>query len=410
MPTRYWNVVALVMMLASLCLPCDRTAEAMSLADPVPIRLAILRTASWEQCPGQADKTRRCPTVAVDFGAAIPPALETEITTQTDAIWTAQSIDLTSHVVTQLPIRAARTRQGLTGLVLLVFDETLAAALDPAKNLITVAYARLPNPTVVSNGPAEQDEDVGLLVDADDPDDPDLLFSGKLKAQHESSPMFSFEARLRKTWFQRRNEWGFLGEVIAEQQTNTDPDSVTIGSTYARVVQSLRGKINALPFAGEFSRSDPTTRGWISGADFHWNLLPTQAAMVAVNVIIGAAFGNNLANAISDGGSGAIARGKFGTEAWTRWERVLGFKRATAIAKWTVLAPAEAEIDPERLDASGEATLTTRARHRIEADFELGFTSRFALVVQYRQGPLPPAFEEMKPTVGVSLSYKADFR
>jgi hypothetical protein len=408
------RVSKILLLVATLLIGCppvsDAAAGAAALADPVPIRLAKLNPANWQQCPGQSDINVRCPTLAVDFGQTIPPSLQVEITTKSDSIWKAQSLDLASATLSQVPVLGASVRQNLTGLVFLVFDMTFAPILDPAKNLITVTYARLPTPTVISQGPVEQDEDVGVLVDAEDPDDPDLLFSGKVTATHESSPKFSFEARLRKTWFQRRNEWGILGEVVAEEQGDVDPDSITIGSTYARVIQPLRGKIDALPFAGEFARDDPKTKGWITGADFRWNALPTQAGLIAVNLLAGAAVGNNLTNAISTEGSGGVVRGKFGAEAWTRWERLLGFKKATFIAEWTVLALGKPEIDPERLDASGMATLTKRARHRFKADLELGFTSRFAFVIQYRQGPLPPAFEQVKPTVSINLSYKADFR
>lgn len=399
-------------------LPAFASAAGSRAADPLPQRLVVRAPSLGEPCPAAPAAAPapgpKCATLVAVFEEAIPSAQELAITgaaAMATHVWSAQTRDLKTNIVSPLPIVWASTKLGLTGLVFLVLDPSVQAdAVDSKTHFLTVTYLGPPNPTEITTGPSQPDESTGALVDAEDPDDADLLFSGKVAATKGDATKFNFEARIRKEWFVGRNEWGGLAEVVAKEQQDADPDSIKVGLSYERVIQRLRGKISALPLSGEFSRDEPRTKGFVASGDFIWNALPTQAGTVAVDVVLGAAVGNNFKNAISDEGSGRLGRGKVGVQAWTRWDGLLGFEKVTLSGTWTMLALMQPEIDPERLDGAGLATLTKRSRHRFTADLALGFTSRLALGIEYRQGPLPPAFEKIEPSVGISLVYKADWR
>jgi hypothetical protein len=393
-----------------------RPAPASSADDPLPQRLVVRRPALWEACPTTPPATppTRCATLVVDFEAALSSTQQAAITGPAaiaGGVWFVQSTDVTTKAATPLAVVEAKVRPQLTGFVLLVLAPSVTAtAVDTTTHLITLNYLGPPNPTAISAGPQSPDDDVGALVDADDPDDPDLLFSGKVQAVDGEAPKFTVEARIRKGWFVGRNDLGGLVEIVAEEQQNADPDSITLAFSYRRVIQPLRGMVSALPISGEFSRDDPRTTGVITAADFVWNALPTQAGVVAAEVVAGLALGENLKNAISDSGSGSVQRLKLGVQAWSRWEGLFGLEQVVLSGAWTMLSLRKAEIDPERPDENEAPTLTRRARHRVTADLEFGFTSRFALAVQYRQGPLPPAFEKVSPSVAFTITYKADWR
>jgi hypothetical protein len=392
------------------------SSAAAAIGDPVPTNIAVRRQAAWENCrpPSQQQK---CATLIVAFGAAIPDDLSKRIlgsTATTLAMWEVRVLDISSHAIQTPRIVEAKAAPGVKGLVLLVLDDGVtAAAIDPATHTLVLTYFASERPVVLSmTGETAEDGAGGLLIDPEDPDDPDLYFAGKAKGAKGKSGVFSIEARLRRDWVKGTNEFGGSIEITAEEQGDVDPDSITAGFSWARQLSNARRGLGlaALPVAGEFSRDDPKTKGFVSTWDLTWTIVPTAGKTAELDLLFGTEVGRNFTNAINEDGSGALARGKLGLHGYLRFDRALGFHSITVDASWLARLLAKPEIDHDRLDASDDPTLTRRARHRVVVDIAFKLNERFGLALQIRGGPLPPAFEKVRRSIAASFVYKADWR
>jgi hypothetical protein len=393
-------------------------ANAAPAGDPAPVGLSVRRQAAWELCPASsgAPAGQKCPTLIVDFDAKLVDPFLGRITGPTaisGRVWSVTSTEIAGRTTTTLNVIEAKPIVGLNGLVLLVLDaRTPPDEVNLATHLLTTTFFDSTPPVVLSTTAAAPEEGAGRLMDAEDPDDADLYFAGTVTAIKDKSDLFSVEARLRRNWAFGKNEWGGIIEITAEEQDNIDPDSITLGLSYGRVLSNRRRALTfaALPFGGEFSRDDPKTRGILTAGAATWTVVPTVRGTFALDLIAGYELGNNLANAISDEGSGAVVRGKAGVDAYLRWDKKLGFHRITITGSLLVRMLAKPEIDPDRPDEDENPTLTKRARHRAMFDVNFEMNKRFALALQVRSGPLPPAFEHVNPSIAASLVYKADWR
>jgi hypothetical protein len=396
-------------------------ASAATPADPVPRTFSMRRAEAWEPCPAAgtppaAPTGKKCPTLIVDFGEAIPDPLLARITGPDAAasrVWDLSALDGSTRMNVPIRVVDVRSRPQASGLVLLVLDEATApAVIDLNTHVLVLTYFLSDRPVVLSTTAETLDTEGGLLVDANDPDDADIYFAGKAKGIKGQGAVFSLEARLRREWSAGRHELGGIVEIVSEEEGDIDPDSITTALSYGRVLSSGPHalKLAARPFGGEFSRDEAGTRGMISSGDLIWTVVPTLAETVALDLVAGAELGTNFANAATQNGSGFLARGKIGLQGYMRWDRKFGIQRITLNGTWLVRLLGQPETDPERRDASGDPTLTKRARHRIAADLTLAVNRRVGLAIQIRGGSLPPAFERVRPSITASLTYKADWR
>jgi len=406
--------VTLVALALGIALPASTEAA----SDPAPTTLSVRRQAAWEACPASPTVStgQKCPTLVVDFGAAIVEPLLGRITGAkaiATNVWAVSSLDISTRTATTHQVVEAKTIPTLTGLVLLVLDPaTSAEHLDLKTHALVMTFYDSNPPVTISTTATEPEEVGGRLVDAEDPDDADVYFAGRAKGARGKAGVFSLEARLRREWTKGNNEWGGIVEVTAEEQGDIDPDSITGGLSFARMLSNRQRAVRfaAMLVGGEFSRDDPRTKGFLSSGQTTWTVVPTVGGRFAVDLLAGYEVGHNFANAISAKGSGLVARATVGVDSYLRWDKRLGFNRITVTGSVLMRLLGRAEIDPDRPDGSDNPTLTKRTRHRAELDLNFGVNERFGLAIQIRSGPLPPAFEHVNRSIAASLVYKADWR
>jgi hypothetical protein len=295
------------------------------------------------------------------------------------------------------------------------------AWLDTATHTISVTFLRSSNlARAVSTPTAAVPSAVstGAFRAAATAQAADLYFSGQITATSHAKPKYSFEAKLQDDWELPGNSGhlGYLAEVAADEGTDADPDRISAGVKYRRVLDSRpRGAIlQVQPVAGEFARKAPRTTTILSTAHVEHVLVPTTGsakALLAVLVLGGLEIGNNSSNAIDkDSGSGSVARVRVAANPFVVLKPAKGpFQSLKGSAFWDVRFLASEEIDPGELDDNQQPTLTRRARQYLKLDFDLGLNDLVSLTLQHRWGYLPPAYQKVNPTVTLSLTFKGQW-
>jgi hypothetical protein len=242
----------------------------------------------------------------------------------------------------------------------------------------------------------------------------DVYFSGKITGTAGDTPKYSFEAKLQNDWElpRHRGALGYLAEVAADAGTKADPDRISVGVTYRRVIDPRpRGTIlHVQPLAGEFSRNAPRTTTMLTTAQVEHVLVPTTgspAARFAMVIFGGTEIGTNRSNAIDkEHGSGFVRRLRVAANPFLLLQGKGPFKAVKASAFWDVRFLTSEEIDPGERDALGLPTLTKRTRQHLKIDLDLAVNRFVSLTLQHRGGYLPPTYKKVTPTITVSLTFK----
>jgi len=246
----------------------------------------------------------------------------------------------------------------------------------------------------------------------------DIYFSGKITGTLHAKPKYSFEAKLQNDWELPNNtgHLGYLAEVAADEGTDADPDRISAGVKYRRVLDPRpRGLIlQVQPVAGEFARKAPRTTTILTTANVEHVLVPTTGsakARWAAVVFGGIEIGNNLSNAIDKGnGSGVVARIRVAASPYVVLKPAKGpFKSLKGSAFWDARLLLNEEIDPGELDSRQQPTLTRRARQFLKVDVDLGVNDFVSLTLQHRWGYLPPTYKKVNPTITLSLTFKGQW-
>ena len=334
--------------------------------------------------------------------------------------WLIQSLDNATGTTRNLDVESVTVDSTLPVLMLQLapVDSTW---LDTGSHTISVTFLRSSNlARAVSTPTAAAPSSVspGAFRAAPSAQAADVYFSGKITAAGHAQPIYSFEAKLQNDWELRGNagHLGYLAEVAADESTtNVDPDRISAGVKYRRVLDSRsRGLIlQAQPIAGEFSRKAPRTTTILTTAHVEHVLVPTTGsanARWAAVVLGGVEVGNNSSNAIDkENGSGLVARFRVAANPYIVSKPAKLFKSLKGSIFWDVRFLASEEIDPGRLDGSGQPTLTRRPRQNLKADFDLGLTELVSLTLQHRWGYLPPTYNKVNPTFTLSLTFKGQW-
>ena len=334
--------------------------------------------------------------------------------------WLVQSLETATGATRNLEVEEVTVDPTLPVLTLKLATVD-PAWLDTATHSISVTFLRSSNlARAVSTPTAAAPSAVspGAFRAAATAQAADVYFSGKISATSHAKPRFSFEAKLQDDWELpgNRGHLGYLAEVAADEGDNVDPDRISAGVKYRRVLDSRpRGLIlQVQPVAGEFARKAPRTTTMLTTAHVEHVLVPTTGtpkARAAVIVLGGVEIGSNLANAINKGdGSGAVFRVRVAANPYLVLKPDKGpFKNLKASAFWDVRFLTREEIDPGELDARQQPTLTRRTRQHLKVDVDLGLNDFVSLTVQHRSGYLPPAYKKVTPTVTVSLTFKGQW-
>ncbi len=335
--------------------------------------------------------------------------------------WLVQSLEIATGVTRNLEVENVAVDSTLPALTL-----TLAAIdpawLDTATHTISVTFLRSSNlaravsmPTAAAPAAIAS----GAFRAAPTAQAADVYFSGKITATGHAQPKYSFEAKIQNDWELPRNTGhvGYLAEVAADESTtNVDPDRISVGAKYRRVVDPRpRGLIlQVQPIAGEFSRKAPRTTTVLATAHMEHVLVPTTGSATArwaAIVLGGVELGNNSANTIDkEHGSGLVARLHVAANPYVIFKPTNGvFKSLKGAAFWDARFLASDEIDPGRPDSRQQPTLTRRPRQYLKVDFDLGLTDMVSLTLQHRWGYLPPTYKKVNPTVSLSLTFKGQW-
>jgi hypothetical protein len=331
--------------------------------------------------------------------------------------WLVISLESKSGLTRTLTVVDVTVHQGLNAVTLKLDSAIDVEWLNDATHVITVTYLRSPSlPRAIWPAPASATggKSGSLFAAVPTVQAADVSFSGKITAVDAAKPKYSFEAKVKKDWNLggNRGALGFNAEVYADDETNADPDRITVGSTYRRILDSRpHGSIlHVQPIAGEFGRKTPRTKGLLTTAAVEHVLLPTTGpghAQAAILVYGGVELGSNFANAISKDGSGTVARVRVGANPYAVFKLPHGpFKVFKASGQWDARFLGNEEIDPGRLDAAKLPTLTRRARQFLKIDFDIAVNDFVSLTVQHRQGYLPPTYKKVSPTLVLSLTFK----
>ena len=334
--------------------------------------------------------------------------------------WLVQSLEIATGATRNLDVERVIVDPALPVLTLQLAPVD-SMWLDTVTHTISVTFLRSANlARVVSMPTAAAPTTVapGAFRAAPSAQAADVYFSGKITAAGHAQTKYSFEATLQNDWELRGNagHLGYRAEVFADESTtNVDPDRISAGVKYRRVLDSRsRGLILQFqPIAGEFSRKAPRTTTILTTAHVEHVLVPTTgsaAARGAAVVFGGVELGSNSSNAIDkENGSGLVARFRVAANPYVVLKPAKVFKSLKGSVFWDARFLASEEIDPGRLDSHGQPTLTRRPRQNVKADFDLGLTELVSLTLQYRWGYLPPTYKKVNPTFTLSLTFKGQW-
>lgn len=330
--------------------------------------------------------------------------------------WAVQSVETATGATRTLEVEdviADRTLPVLT-LKLAPVEGTW---LDTATHTVSVTFLRSTNlaravsaPTPSAPGAVKE----STFAAAPSVQLADIYFSGKITGTAGAKPKFSFEAKLTNDWQLPAHDatFGYLIEVAADEGTNADPDRISAGTTYHRVMDRRpRGLIlHVQPVAAEFTRNTPRTTNVLTTAQVEHVLVPTigsPAARLAIIVLGGVEIGNNLANAVSkDDGSGFVGRARIATNPFVVFKTTRFLQSVKASAFWDVRFLINEEIDPAELDDGNQPTFTNRTRQHLKIDLDLAVNNFVSLTLQHRNGYLPPSYKKVRPTISLSLTFK----
>jgi hypothetical protein len=359
-------------------------------------------------------------TIELMLAARPNPALTGELQRTPFARgWLIQSLENATGAIRNLDVDSVTVDSTLPVLTLQLAPVDIAW-LDTGTHTISVTFLRSSNlARAVSTPTAAAPSTVspGAFRAAPSAQAADVYFSGKITAAGHAQPKYSFEAKLQNDWELRGNagHLGYLAEIAADESTNVDPDRISAGVTYRRVLDSrARGLIlQVQPIAGEFSRNAPRTTTILTTAHVEHVLVPTTGSATArwaAVVLGGVEVGNNSSNAIDrENGSGLVARFRVAANPYVVLKPAKVFKSLKGSIFWDARFLASEEIDPGRLDPGGQPTLTRRPRQNLKGDFDLGVTELVSLTLQYRWGYLPPTYNKVNPTFSLSLTFKGQW-
>jgi hypothetical protein len=369
----------------------------------------------------QMDVRRSTGTIELLLAARPNPALTAALQQAPFARgWLVQSLESATGAMRNLEVESITVDSTLPVLSLKLASGD-PAWLDTATHVISVTFLRSSNlaravSTPTAAGPSAVSS--GAFRAVATAQAADVYFSGKITATSDAKPRFSFEAKLQDDWELpgNRGHLGYLAEVAADEATNADPDRISAGVKYRRVLDSRpRGLIlQVQPVAGELARKAPRTTTILSTAQVEHVLVPTTGsakARWAVVVLGGVEIGNNSSNAIDkDDGSGFVARVRVAANPFVVLKPAKGpFKSFKGSVVWDARFLANEEIDPGELDDNQQPTLTRRARQHVKVDFDLGLNDFVSLTLQHRGGYLPPAYKKVNPTITLSLTFKGQW-
>jgi hypothetical protein len=336
-----------------------------------------------------------------------------------DRGWLVQSLEIASGATRNLRVEAVAVDPALPVLTLTVAPAD-AAWLEAATHTVSVTFLRSANLARAVSTPtpaAPSGVSPGAFRAAPTVQAADIYFSGKITAAGSAKPKYSFEAKVQDDWnLGNKGHLGYLAEIAADEATDADPDRINAGVKYRRVLDPRPRAVilQVQPISGEFGRKSPRTTTILSIAQVEHVLLPTTGspkARAAVLVIGGVEIGNNLSNAINkDDGSGFVARIRVAANPYVVLKPAKGpFKTLKGSAMWDARFLANEEIDPGRLDAAKQPTLTQRPRQYLKADFDLAVNDYVSLTLQHRWGYLPPTYKKVNPTFTLSLTFKGQW-
>ncbi len=334
--------------------------------------------------------------------------------------WLVQSLETATGAVRILEVENVTVDSTLPVLTL-----KLAAVdpawLDTASHTISVTFLRSANLARAVSAPtaaAPSAVSSGAFKAAVTAQAADVYFSGRITGTLNAKPKYAFEAKLQNDWELPNNSGhlGYLADVAADEGTDADPDRISAGVKYRRVVDSRpRGVIlQVQPVAGEFGRKAPRSTTMLTTAQVEHVLVPTTGsakARWAVVVFGGVETGKNFSNAIDkDNGSGFVGRIRIAANPFVVLKPAKGlFKSLKGSAFWDARFLLNEEIDPGELDSRQQPTLTRRTRQYLKVDVDLGLNDFVSLTVQHRWGYLPPTYKKVNPTVTLSLTFKGQW-
>ena len=330
--------------------------------------------------------------------------------------WAVQSIEAATGASRSLEVQDVIV-DGSLPVLTLKLAPVEGAWLDTVSHTISVTFLRSTNLARAVSAPAAgagAAVQQSTFASAPSVQLADVYFSGKITGTAGAKPKFSFEAKLKSDWTlpAHRGRLGYLIDVAADEGANVDPDRISAGTTYHRVVDPRpRGLIlHVQPVVAEFTRNAPRTTNVLTTAQVEHVLVPTigsPAARAAVIVLGGVELGKNLANALSkDEGSGFVGRARVAVNPFIVIKTGRVFQAVKASAFWDVRVLTHEEIDPGRPDGRSQPTMTKRTRQHLKVDVDLALNSFVSLTLQHRGGYLPPLYKKVKSTITLSLTFK----
>jgi hypothetical protein len=322
-----------------------------------------------------------------------------------------------------------------SGLMGQAFDSTIvrtdAAAVTPAPAGSTTAV----KPSCDNKAPAK----MPFLCPVSSGGTPDLSFTGNFTAAGGSKPLYQFEVlgglyldrEIKQVWNFRP---GFTTKIEINQnppspntRTRFDPDSITAGLAFQRIKPLTNPwlHIYGLQFdemlpGGEFTRTDPSSN-IIASSSVLFALIPFSAkghpTYGTLYPVMAIEAGKNLNKPSElDGVSvdlshyNAIFRGVLGADgkvARASQDRTVDV--VSLSASYRVRLPAFDEPFIETVHQVTTASLTTKARHWIEADASVSPWSfkYLAITAKYQYGVLPPSFSLVDHSFSLGLTLTA---
>jgi len=243
--------------------------------------------------------------------------------------------------------------------------------------------------------------------------DADLYFKGTIVTSSVGDPNYSIDSKV--AYFQdlgaNGGSMGARATFVVDNATNLDPDSVTAGASYAKVLvfgPSTGLIINADLIGFEFDKKE--TRNLRTTATVQLVVPSIHLGgyrYITADVSAGYEIGRNQTST-TPRDDAAIRRVLFGADGYLLIPSFWSIQRIEVSASWTVRWLGTAEPFTAATTGAAVTTTTDNSRHLVLADLTLMFNKALGASVGYRNGSEPPDFKEVRnrTTIGLVLKLK----
>jgi hypothetical protein len=245
-------------------------------------------------------------------------------------------------------------------------------------------------------------------------DDADIFFKGTIVTSSVGDPQYSIDSKAGyfRDIGMRWGSVGGQGTFVVDKAANVDPDSVTLGLSYAKVLvfaPATGVMINADAFGYEYDKSDETR-----------NRRTTAFARLVVPSINlgghryltgglsgGYELGTNEKSTLKRTNT-TIQRTVVGADGYLLIPALPGVGRVDVSASWLIRLLGSPEPFTEVSDTGTLTGIDEDARHLVVLDVALMFAKALGASISYRNGSEPPDFKKVSNrwTFGLTLKLK----